>query len=165
MPTWRPNTDYKACYSSDKERGGGVLLDLSHEIDYLLWLLGDFELSFSMDEKISDLEISSNDFCAFFAKGKNGEIISLSLDYISKITQRTLLIETLDKTFLLDFIAGCLKIADKNGEILEFLVKIERNSSFKAMHEDILGKKEVACDYEFGLKTMEVINEVQKGNK
>ena len=84
---------------------------------------------------------------------------------ICKITQRTLLIETLNKTFLLDFIAGCLKIADKNGEILEFLVKIERNSSFKAMHEDILGKKEFACDYEFGLKTMEVINEVQKGNK
>ena len=33
------------------------------------------------------------------------------------------------------------------------------------MHEDILGKKEFACDYEFGLKTMEIINEVQKGNK
>ena len=165
LPTWRPNTDYKACYSSDKERGGGVLLDLSHEIDYLLWLLGDFELSFSMDEKISDLQITSNDFCAFFAKGKNGEIISVNLDYISKITQRTLLIETLDKTFLLDFIAGKLKIADKNGEILEFLVKIERNSSFKAMHEDILGKKEFACDYEFALKTMEIINEVQKENK
>ena len=154
LPTWRPNTDYKACYSSDKERGGGVLLDLSHEIDYLLWLLGDFELSFSVDKKISDLEISSH-----------GEIISVSLDYISKITQRTLLIETLNKTFLLDFIAGCLKIADKNGEILEFLVKIERNSSFKAMHEDILGKKEFACGYEFGLKTMEIINAVQKGNK
>ena len=76
-----------------------------------------------------------------------------------------LLIETLEKTFLLDFIAGKLKIADKNGEILEFLVKIERNSSFKAMHEDILGKKEFACGYEFGLKTMEIINAVQKGNK
>nr|WP_321316800.1 Gfo/Idh/MocA family oxidoreductase [uncultured Campylobacter sp.] len=164
LPTWRKG-DYRKCYSASKDRGGGVLLDLSHEIDYLLWLLGDFELSFSVDKKISDLQITSNDFCAFFAKGKSGEIISVNLDYISKITQRTLLIETLDKSFLLDFIASKLKIADKNGEILEFLANLDRNSSFKAMHEDILGKKEFACDYEFALKTMEIINEVQKENK
>ncbi len=165
LPTWRPNTDYKACYSSDKALGGGVLLDLSHEIDYLLWLLGDFEISFGADEKISDLEISSDDFCAFFGRGRDGEIISVSLDYISKITQRTLLVETFEKTFLLDFIAGKLKIADKNGGILEFQVSLERNEMFSAMHSDILGEKKIACDYDFGLKTMSVIDEIKKGQK
>lgn len=163
LPTWRPNSDYRKSYSSDKARGGGVLLDLSHEIDYLLWLLDDFEISFGVDAKISDLEISSDDFCAFFGKGKSGEIISVSLDYISKITQRTLLVETFEKTFLLDFIANSLKIADKKGGILEFQVNLERNSMFEAMHKDILGEKKIACDYEFGLKTMSVIDGIRKG--
>jgi Predicted dehydrogenases and related proteins len=36
LPTWRPNTDYTKCYSASKDLGGGVLNDLSHELDYLL---------------------------------------------------------------------------------------------------------------------------------
>lgn len=163
LPTWRPNTDYRKCYSSDKSRGGGVLLDLSHEIDYLLWLCGDFELSFGKECRISDLEITSDDYCEFLADAKNGAKISLSLDYISKITQRWLLIESLEKTFLLDFIAGILKIADKNGRILEFQAKnLERNFMFRAMHEDILGKRKFACEYEFGLKTMKIIKDLRE---
>ena len=165
LPTWRPNSDYRKCYSSDKARGGGVLLDLSHEIDYLLWLLGDFKISFGVDAKISDLEISSDDFCAFFGKGKSGVVISASLDYISKIMQRTLLVETFEKTFLLDFITGSLKIADKKGGILEFQVNLERNEMFSAMHSDILGERKIACNYDFGLKTMGVIEEIRKGRR
>lgn len=165
LPTWRPNSDYRKCYSASCELGGGVLLDLSHEIDYMLWLLGDFELSFSVDEKISDLEISSDDFCAFFARAKSGAMINITLDYISKITQRTLLVESLERSFLLDFIAGELKIADKlgNSRILK-AENLERNAMFKNMHEDILGSKNHACDYAFGLKTMKVIEKIQRKN-
>src|SRR5574344_427604 len=32
LPSWRPNTDYKNCYSAKKDEGGVVLLDLSLEI-------------------------------------------------------------------------------------------------------------------------------------
>ena len=40
LATWRPQRDYRLSYSSQKSLGGGVLRDLSHELDYILWLFG-----------------------------------------------------------------------------------------------------------------------------
>jgi predicted dehydrogenase len=37
---WRPGRDVRDGYSADPALGGGVLLDLIHEIDYLHWWLG-----------------------------------------------------------------------------------------------------------------------------
>ena len=35
LPSWRKDTDYKKSVSAKKKLGGGVLLELSHDIDYL----------------------------------------------------------------------------------------------------------------------------------
>ena len=39
LPDWRKNIAYSKSYSSIKKQGGGVLLDLSHELDYATYLL------------------------------------------------------------------------------------------------------------------------------
>jgi predicted dehydrogenase len=39
LPDWRPNKDFRKTVSANKRLGGGVLLELSHEIDYLRWIL------------------------------------------------------------------------------------------------------------------------------
>src|SRR3990167_4205963 len=57
LPTWREN-DYRACYSSQKNLGGGVLRDLSHELDYSLWFCGDSKEVVSMGGQYSDLNIN-----------------------------------------------------------------------------------------------------------
>jgi predicted dehydrogenase len=40
LPGWRPESDYRICVSVQQKLGGGVLLELSHEIDYLSWIFG-----------------------------------------------------------------------------------------------------------------------------
>jgi predicted dehydrogenase len=40
LPDWRPGSDYRAGVSAQAALGGGALLELSHEIDYALWLFG-----------------------------------------------------------------------------------------------------------------------------
>ena len=41
LPEWRKNTDYRKGVSARQDLGGGVLLELSHEIDYIQWIFGE----------------------------------------------------------------------------------------------------------------------------
>jgi predicted dehydrogenase len=40
LPDWRPGQPYTQGVSAQRRLGGGALLELSHELDYLLWLFG-----------------------------------------------------------------------------------------------------------------------------
>jgi predicted dehydrogenase len=58
---WRPNIDYKKTVSSQKKLGGGVLLEMSHELDYIAWIFGKVEWVKSHISKQSNLEIDVED--------------------------------------------------------------------------------------------------------
>jgi predicted dehydrogenase len=140
LPEWRPDRDYRLSYSAHKALGGGVDLDLSHEIDYMLWCFGvPLRKIFTFRDKISSLEIDS---CDYF-KGSykyNGFLVDLELDYIRK-NERKLIILGENKSILeVDFIRKSIKMDDKplpsgcffdyaNGfieEMKEFLGIIQR---------------------------------------
>ena len=70
MPHWR-DCDYRQNYSAKKNLGGGVLLDLSHEIDLAFYLFGKLKLEFAQNFKISELDIDSDDFAFLALKNKN----------------------------------------------------------------------------------------------
>jgi len=61
LSKWRPNSDYKKTVSSKKVLGGGVLLELSHEIDYINWIFGKADWVKSHISKQSKLEIDVED--------------------------------------------------------------------------------------------------------
>lgn len=61
LPEWRPYKDYRKSYSAHREEGGGVDLDLSHEIDYMLWLFGEPMGQNILKAKISELDMDSPD--------------------------------------------------------------------------------------------------------
>ena len=52
--------EYSKSSSSKNQYGGGVLNDLSHEIDYILWLFGNFKIGYSYLSKISNLKINQH---------------------------------------------------------------------------------------------------------
>ena len=68
LPDWRPGRDYRETSSAMRDSGGGVLLDLSHELDYIQWLAGRLEVDHAVSEKVSDLEIDSDDILLFSGK-------------------------------------------------------------------------------------------------
>ena len=166
LPFWRPNVDYKDCYSAKKEEGGGVLLDLSHEIDYVQWLFGQINEIKSYQMKISDLEINSDDLTMLIGKTQKDIFVNVSIDYISKQTHRRVLVETFKNTYELDFISNKLFKKDKKGleEIYSFS-NLERNNMFENMHLDIFEQQKNICDFNEALEVMETISTIQEQNR
>ena len=165
LPTWRPNSDYKKSYSSKKDEGGGVLLDLSHEIDYVQWLFGKIEDIKSYQVKVSDLEIDSDDLTVVLGRTKQDVIVNISIDYISKITHRRVMVDTFNNSYELDFISNKLTKKDKTGleEIYSF-TNLERNFMFEQMHKSIINDKVNICTYNEGIDVMNTITTIQGQN-
>jgi predicted dehydrogenase len=93
LPSWRPKKDYRDSVSAKKELGGGVLLELSHEIDYLRWIFGEVDWIRATLLRQSELEIDVEDtvhltigFEKFYSKRQL--IASLNMDFIRHDTTR-----------------------------------------------------------------------------
>jgi len=116
LPDWRPRQDYSKSYSAKKEFGGGVILDLSHEFDYISWLFGGIKDIKGYCGKISNLDIESEDIlesqmtCNFNIKG------NLHLDYFSRRKERKIQIYYNDEYIEGDLVENSIKIIKKNGE-------------------------------------------------
>lgn len=162
LPSWRSG-DYRKCYSASKEKGGGVLLDLSHELDYAMWLCGKFASIQSFQGKISNLEITSDDLCMVFGRTKMDAIANVSIDYLSHITHRSLRVECEGSTYELDFIAGTLTKQDSSKQVFN-MPNLARNEMFLAMHKDVLGEQKYICSFDEGLDVMDAIDQIQRQN-
>lgn len=102
LPDWR-KSDYRNCYSASSELGGGVELDLIHEMDYLTTYLGYPQKISKTAAKLSDLEISSNDYANYLLLYAD-KAVELHLDYFSRITKREVELFTNEDTYVLDFV-------------------------------------------------------------
>ena len=85
LPDWRPTQNYKEVYSSKSHMGGGVIMDLIHEIDMTRYLIGEFDqvMSIAKGVQILDIEVESN-VCALLANSTTDCITTLCLDYVSR---------------------------------------------------------------------------------
>ena len=73
--------DYSQGYASKKSLGGGVILTMIHDIDYLYWIFGNPHSLFSISGKFSDLKISSEDYCSGIICFKKNIFAELHLDF------------------------------------------------------------------------------------
>lgn len=113
LPNWRPNIDYRNVYSANQELGGGVSIDLIHELDYLTYLFGFPIEILNLNGKFSHLEINSEDLSIYMARYKD-KLIELHLDYFGRETKRNIEIITKDRTIIGDFINNTIKLSDKD---------------------------------------------------
>src|SRR4051812_7555890 len=84
LPDWRPSRDYRASYSASAAMGGGVMLDLIHELDAALWLLGDFSRVKALTTRASALEIDCEDVACLLLGRPGGPVVAVEVDYVSR---------------------------------------------------------------------------------
>lgn len=91
LPDWRPDSDYREGVSAQQKLGGGALLELSHEIDYVCWLFGIPNSLLCSAGHISDLEIDVEDSAnIIFEYDEPARKVMIQLDFLQRVAKMRL---------------------------------------------------------------------------
>ena len=153
LPDWRPGTDYTKSYSASPAKGGGVLRDLSHEIDFIIWLLEGWERVTALGGRFSSLEISSDDVFALAMVTARCPVVTVQLNYLDRIARRFIIVNTAVHTIVADLIRGTI-ILDRDYESFD----VEKNMTYRLMHKSIIDNGyETACSLGEGVEVIRLI--------
>jgi len=89
LPEWRPWQDYRQSYTARSDLGGGIILDASHEIDYMLSLLGPPSELTCMAGQVSDLDVNVEDCATILIRFRSGAQADVHMDFVQRTTSRS----------------------------------------------------------------------------
>jgi predicted dehydrogenase len=89
LPDWRPSQDYRWSYTARQELGGGIILDGSHELDYVLWLLGRPVEVCCMAGRVSNLEVDVEDCATVLLRFPGGAQADVHMDMVQPVRSRS----------------------------------------------------------------------------
>lgn len=175
LETWRDNQDYREGVSAQKKLGGGVLLELSHEIDYLKWIFGKIDWTIGYVAHQSNLEIDVEDIAHCFlgfsdTNSKNNFVANLSLDFFRHDPIRQCLVVGERGTLKWDGINNMVEIFVKGSDKWELIFSENVDKDFSYMQElnhfldCIDNNNETLISGLSAMNTLKIINSVKQSS-
>lgn len=115
LPEWRPGTDFRKCYSTIPELGGGVHIDLIHDVDYVYWIFGKPNSHKALFRNVSSLNIRAYDYANFNLIYPDF-CANVVLNYYRRDAKRYMEIVFDDCTWTVDMLNN--EITSSNGELI-----------------------------------------------
>lgn len=84
LADWHPGEDFHKSYAAREDLGGGVILTLSHELDYAMWLFGRARSVFATGRESKVLGISAEELADITLEFVAGARVMVHLDYLSR---------------------------------------------------------------------------------
>ncbi len=160
LPDWRPHEDYTKGMSASIAKGGGVLLDLVHEFDYLYWLMGSVQHVAAYCMHSGSLNIETEDAAEVLLKFDSGVTGTVHLDYLQPQLVRNCMVTCTSGTIFWDMVSSEVKWVNREKESFEFSYKgFERNDRFVEIMEAFLGGEndDRLTSLEQGLESLKVV--------
>ncbi len=171
LPQWRPEQDYRQSVSAKAGLGGGVLLELSHEFDYLRYLFGEVQSLSAHCFNSHSLEIDVEDVADLTLRFANTFTANVHLDFLQTKLHRSCKIMGDKGMLYLDLAEQTLDFYDKEGQKtpLSHLKDYDRNTMFIAELEDFLNTVAQNCDptitgYD-GLQAVRIVEAAKQSSK
>jgi len=166
LPGWHPWEDHRQGYAARPDLGGGVVLTLSHPLDYLPWLFGEVEQLWAFTGR-QGLGLEVEDTAEIGLRFKTGVLGSLHLDYVRRPAQHLIQIVGTDGTIHWDNADGAVQLAQAgaNGRPGDWQTTpapagFERNTMFLAEMRHFIdvaqGRSEPACTLDEGIRALEL---------
>jgi predicted dehydrogenase len=150
---WRPGRDHRETASATRQAGGGVLRDLSHELDYLLWLFGPWQRVAALGGSSGARQVEVEDHLSLLLEMKRSQTVQLHMDYLDQPGIRKIRVNLPTETIEADVLRGRLTV---NGKAHEY--PSERDESYKNMHRAAIAGRAPVCTFGEGLAVMDLID-------
>lgn len=131
LPSWRLGKDYLKNYSAHKKMGGGVINDLSHELDYVRYILGPIKNIKGQFSKRSSLTVDAEDYADILVETKSGPA-NIHMNFLSQKEQRTVQMDFKEKTVIADLIASTVKEYRRDKLVKQLSFPKDINDCYKA---------------------------------
>jgi len=166
LPNWRPTQDYSKSYSSKKDMGGGVILELAHEFDYISWIFDGIKKIDGVYDNVSSLKVDCEDLF-------EGQIIcnktkgNLHLDFYSRKAERKIQVYYDDLYLEGDLKNYKIRMIDDNDKLETISFKKNSDNMYKKQLEYFFDEyyknnKECMNNYSDALKTFKKIMEFKE---
>ena len=169
LPSWRGNNVYTKTSSAKKAFGGGVLLDIRHELDFIRYLFGNFKIKYVVNKKISKLRINTDDMLVLYLIAKNSDFeeidIQVNLNFFSHVQRRSITCDSKNMSFVGDIMNNTFHYF-KNKRRRTIRYQSDKNTildqTYIDMHNAILkNDNEIICDLKQGKKLMHDIERIR----
>lgn len=158
LPDWRPRRDYRESYSASREKGGGVLRDLSHELDSATFLFGPWQRLTACGGNSGVLDISSDDHYSIILKTQSSVLVTLHINYLDRIHTRQIQITAACDSIHADLFANTLTSPGKSEHF-----PTSRDDTYLHQHKAILeGRTESLCSLGEGMEIMNIIEAAER---
>ena len=165
LPDWRKNRDFTKSVSANKELGGGVLNELSHDLDLAKYLYGSYNFSTSHLSRNPKLKLNVFDTFEGDAKVLNSEIkLKFSLSMAKKKNEKYVKIFTKNNFYKADFINNSYLFNGTEEKLSKYLSS--KKHLLQLQHETILSKeKNYLSTFEEGMWIANLIDSIEKNNE
>jgi len=176
LPSWRPDADYRQGVSARRELGGGALLELSHELDYLRWIFGEVDWVKATLSRQSDLEIDVEDTAHLilgFVPNDDGHRLvgTLNMDFIRHDAVRLCVAIGKDGSLRWNGLTGVVEYLEAGSKEWReiFRHQNQRDESYRAEWQHFLAcvKEQSAplVSGEDGLRVMQIIEAARQASE
>jgi predicted dehydrogenase len=164
LADWHPWERYQDFFMASRELGGGALLDESHFIDLMLWFFGIPERIFARIDRISDLDIETDDVVDIIATYPNGFRVTIHLDLFGRPHEKQIVVAGEEGTVQCLFGPDVVRIGRSPGQEWETeTFSLERNDMFMGVAREFLeliegSRSQMTCTIDDGMNVLNVLD-------
>ena len=155
--SWRPGRSRTAVYSAHRSQGGGVLRDLSHELDLVLLLFGKVLQVTAIGGRYTGQTVDSDDAWSILATSERCQQVSVTLNGIDAEPSRYIAVTTGTRRYHANLMNGVLSCAGTEQQF-----QAAPDESYRRMWQNLFGEGEgTLCDWNDGAAVIRLIETIE----
>ena len=165
LPDWRQSTDYRETVSASRSLGGGVLRELSHEIDLAHYLFGHLRLLFACVKQSGLIQGDVEDQATIVAETDEGVCVSIRINFCTTPATRRLTIRGDRGQIVHDFVEKSVVLSSKVAhQVVSYAESAELMYEAQMNHFISCSTKKTSpvCTVRDGMQVLKFIQNVER---